>query len=161
MLAKFSSVQVSHSVVFDSSRHHGPQASLSNTNTQSLLKLLSIESVMPSSHLIFCRPLLLLSVFPRIRVFSHESALCIRWPKYWSFTFNISPYNEHPEWTGWISSQSKGLFKSLLRHHSSKASILQHSAFFVVQLSHPYMTIGKTIALTRRTFVDKVMSSAF
>ena len=129
-----------------------------------LLKLMSIESVMPSNHLILCHHLLLLpSVFPSIRVFSDESVLCIRWPKYWSFSFNISPSNEHPglisfriDWLDLLLVQ--GTLKSLLQHHSSKASILWHSAFFTVQLSHPYMTTGKTIALTRRTFVGKVMS---
>ena len=122
---------------------------------------------MPSSHLILCHPLLLLpSIFPSIRVFSDKSALCIRWPKYWSFSFNISPSNEH---SGLISSRVDWLdllavqrtLKSLLQHHSSKASILQHSAFFTVQLSHPYMTTGKTIALTRWTFVGKVISLLF
>ena len=128
-----------------------------------LFKLLSIESVMPSNHLILCHPLPLLpSIFPSIRVFSNESALCIRWPKYWSFSFNISPSNEHPGltplgWTSWISLQAKGL-SSLLQHHNSKASFLWHSAFFIVQLSHPYTTTGRTIALTRQTFVEKVMS---
>ena len=125
---------------------------------------MSIESVMPSNHLILCRPLLpLSSVFPNIRVFSNESALHIRWPKYWSFSFNISPSNEHPglitfriDWLDLLAVQ--GTLKSLLQHHSSKASILRHSAFFTVQLSHPYMTTGRTIALTRRTFVGKVMS---
>ena len=121
-----------------------------------------IELVMPSSHLILCRPLLLLPPIPSsIKVFSNESTLRMRWPEYWSFSFNISPSNEHPGLisfrTGWISLQSKGL-KSLLQHHSSKTSILQGLAFFTVQLSHPYMTTGKTIALTRRTFVGKVMS---
>ena len=119
---------------------------------------------MPSKHLILCRPLLLLpSVFPSIRVFSNESALHIRWSKYWSFSFNTSPSNEHPglisfrmDWLDLLVVQ--GTLKSLLQHHNSKASILQCSAFFVVQLSHPYMTTGKTIALTRQTFVDKVMS---
>ena len=125
---------------------------------------MSIESLMPSNHLILCHPLLLLlSIFPRIRVFSNESALCIRWPKYWSFSLNISPSNEHP---GLISLRMyllavQGTLKSFLQHHSSKASILQHSAFFIVQLSHPYMTTGKTIALTRRTLVSKVMSLLF
>ena len=122
---------------------------------------------MPSSHLILCRPLLLLpSIFPSIRVFSNESALCIRWPKYWSFSFNISPTNEHPglisprmDWLDLLAVQRT--LKSLLQHHSSKASILQHSAFFLVQLSHPYMTTGKTIALTRLTFVGKIMSLLF
>ena len=134
------------------------QASLSITNSWSSLRLTSIESVMPSSHLILCRPLLLLpSIFPSIRVFSSESALHIRWPKYWSFSFNISPFSEHPglisfrmDWLDLLAVQ--GTLKSLLQHHSSKTSILQHSAFFVVQLSHPYMTTGKTIALTRRIF---------
>ena len=128
---------------------------------------MSIESVMPSNHLILCRPLLLLpSIFPSIRVFSNESVLHIRWPKYWSFSFNISPSNKHPglisfrmNWLDLLGVQ--GTLKSLLQHHSSKASILQHSAFFIVQLSHPYMTTGKTIALTRQTFVDKVMSLLF
>ena len=125
---------------------------------------MSVESVMPSNHLILCRPLLLLpSIFPSIRVFSHESALHIRWPKYWSFSFSISPSNEHPglisfrmDWLDLLAVQ--GSFKSLLQHHSSKASILLRSAFFIVQLSYPYMTTGKTIALTRRTLVDKLMS---
>ena len=122
---------------------------------------------MPSSHLILCHPLHLLpSVFPSIRVFSSESALCIRWPKYWSFSFNISPSNEHSglisfrvDWLDLLGGQ--GTLKSLLQHHSSKASILLCSAFFIVQVSHPYMTTGKTIALTRRTFVVKVMSLLF
>ena len=121
---------------------------------------------MPSNHLILCHPLLLLpSIFPSIRVFSTESALHIRWPKYWSFSFNISPSNEHPGLIfrmGWLDLLGvQGTLKSLLQHHSSIASIFQHSAFFMVQLSHPYMTNGKTIALTRRTFVDKVMSLLF
>ena len=128
---------------------------------------MSIESVIPSNHLILCHSLLLLpSIFPSIRVFSSESALRIRWPKYWSFSFSISPSNEHPllisfrmDWLDLLVVQ--GTLKSLLQHHSAKASILQHSAFFTVQLSHPYMTTGKTIALTRRTFVDKVMSLLF
>ena len=122
---------------------------------------------MPSNHLILCRPLLLLpSIFPSIRVFSNESALCIRWPKYWNFSVNISPSNEHPElislrmdWLDLLAVQ--GTLKSLFQHHNSKASILQCSAFFIVQLSHPYITTGKTIALTRWTFVDKVMSLLF
>ena len=143
------------------------QASLSITNSRSPSKLMSIELVMPSNHLILCCPLLLLpSIFPSIRVFSNESALHIRWPKYWSFSFNISPSNEHPglisfrmDWLDLLAVQ--GTLKSLLQHHSSKASILLHSAFFIVQLSHPYMTIGKTIASTRHTFVDKVMSLLF
>ena len=141
------------------------QASLSITNSQSLLKLISIKSVMPSNHLILCWSLLLLpSNFPSIRVFSNESALRIRWLKYWSFSFNISPSNEHSglisfrmDWLDLLAGQ--GTFMSLLQHHSSKASILPHSAFFIVQLSHPYMPTGKTIALTRWTFVDKVMSA--
>ena len=122
---------------------------------------------MLSNHLILCHPLLLLpSIFPSIRIFSNESVLCIRWPKYWSFSFNISPSNEHPglisfrmEWLYLLGVQ--GTLKSLLQHHSSKVSILRHSAFFTVHLSHPYLTTGKTIALTRRTFVDKVMSLLF
>jgi len=128
---------------------------------------MSIESVMPSNHLVLCHLLLLLpSMFPNIRVFSNESDLHIRWPKYWSFSFNISPSNEHPglissgmDWLDLLAVQ--GTLKSLIQYHSSKASILQHSAFFKVQLSHPYMTTGKTIALTRWTFVDKVMSLLF
>ena len=138
----------------------------STSHSQSLLKLMSIESVMPSNHLILCCPFLLPSIFPSIRVFSNESALQMRWPKYWSFSFNISPSNEHSElisfrkdWLDFLVVQ--GTLKSLLQHHSSKASILWHSAFFIVQLSHPYMTTGKTIALTRWTFVDKVMSLLF
>ena len=143
------------------------QASLSITNSQSLPKLMSIESVMPSSHLILCRPLLFPpSIFPSIRVFSNESALRIRWPMYWSFSFNISPSSKH---SGLISFRMdqlylhavQGTLKNLLQHHSSKASILQCSAFFIVQLSHPYMTTGKTIALPRWTFVGKVMSLLF
>ena len=136
---------------------------MSSANSWSPPKPMSIESVMPSNHLILCRPLLLLpSIFPSIRVFSNESALRIRWPKYWSFSFNISPFNEHPglisfrmDWLDLLAVQ--GTLKSLLQHHASKASILLHSAFFTVQLSHPYMTTGKTIALTRWTFVGKVM----
>ena len=128
---------------------------------------MSIESVMPSNHLILCRPLLLLpSIFPNIRVFSSESALHIRWPKYWSFSFSISPFNDYSglisfrmDWLDLFAVQ--GTLKSHLQHHSSKASILQHSAFFIVQLSHPYMTAGKTIALTRWTFVGKVISLLF
>ena len=143
------------------------QASLSITNSQNTSKPMSIVLVMPSSHLILCRPLLLLpSIFPSIRVFSNESALCIRWPKFWSFSFNIRPSNEHPgsisfrmDWLDLIAVQ--GTLKSLLQHHSSKASILWCSAFFIVQLSYPYMTTGKTIALTKRTFVGKVISLLF
>ena len=140
------------------------QASLSITNSWSLPELMSIELVMPSNHLILCRPLLLLPfIFPSIRVFANESALCIRLRKYWIFSFNISPSNEHPglvsfmmDWLDLFAVQ--GTLKSLLQHHNSKTSILWRSAFFTVQLSYPYMTTGKTIALTRRTFVDKVMS---
>ena len=143
------------------------QASLSITNTQSLLKLMSIESVMPSNHLILGHPLLLPpSIFPSIRVFSNESVLCIRWPKDWSFSFNVSPSKEYSglisfrvDWFDLLAVQ--GTFKGLLQHHSSKASIFWRSAFFIVQLSHPYMTAGKTIALTRWTFVGKVMSLLF
>ena len=139
------------------------QASLSITNSQSLLKLRSIESVMSSSYLILCRPLLLLPpIPPSTRVFSNESTLHIRWPKYWSFSFSISPSKEHPglisfrmDWLDLLAVQ--GTFKSILQHHSSKASIFRRSALFIVQLSHPYMTTGKTIALTRWTFVGKVM----
>src|SRR5574342_125278 len=140
------------------------QASLSITNSRSSLRLTSIEPVMPSSHLILCRPLLLLPpIPPSIRVFSNESTLRMRWPKYWSFSFSIIPSKEIP---GLISFRMdlldllavQGTLKSLLQHHSSKASILQCSAFFTVQLSHPYMTTGKAIALTRQTFVGKVMS---
>ena len=142
------------------------QASLPITNSQSLLKLMSIELVMPSNHLILCYPLLPPSIFPSIRVFSNESALRMRWLKYRSFSFSISLSNEYSglisfrmDWLDLLAVQ--GTLKSLLQHHSSKASILQCSAFFIVQLSHPYMTTGKTIALTRWTFVDKVMSLLF
>ena len=143
------------------------QASLSITNSRHLLKLMSIESVVPSSHLSLCCPLLLLSsVFPSIRVFSSESFLCIRWTKYWNFSFSISPSNEYSvlisfrmDWLDLLTVQ--GTLKSLLQNHSSKASVLQCSAFFIVQLSYPYMTTGKTIALTRWTFVGKVMSLLF
>ena len=135
-----------------------------HTNSWSSLKLTSIELVMPSSHLILCHPLLLLPpIPPSIRVFSNESALRMRWPKYWSFSFSISPSSEHPglisfrmDWLDLLAVQ--GTLKSLFQHHSSKSSILQHSASSIVQLSHPYMTTGKIIALTRRTFVGKVMS---
>ena len=143
------------------------QASLSFTNSQSLLKLMSIKLVMPSNHLILCQPLLLLpSIFPKIRVFTNESTLCIRWPKYRSFSFSICPSNEYSglisfrmDWLDLLAAQ--GTLKSILQQHSSKASILQWSAFLIVQLSHPYMSTGKTIALTRRTFVSKVMSLVF
>ena len=161
---QFSCLVVSNSVM---PRTTACQASLSITNSQSLPKLMSIESVMPSNHLILCHPILLLpSIFPSIRVFSNESALRFRWPKYWNFSFNISPSNEHP---GLISFRN-GLigspcsprdYQESSQHHSSKASILQCSAFFTVQLSHPYMTTRKTITLTRQTFVDKVMSLLF
>ena len=143
------------------------QASLSITNSQSLLRLMAIESVMPSNHLILCRSLLLLpSIFPSIRVFSKESVIHIRWPKYWSFSFSISPSNEHPgliffrmDWLDLLAVQ--GTLKSLLQHHSSKTSIFQCSAFFIVQPSHPHMTTGKIIAISRWTFVGKVMSLLF
>ena len=168
-LLQFSSVQFSHSVVSDSVTPwtRAYQASLSITNSWSLLKLMPIESVMPSNHLILCHPLFLLpSIFPSIRVFSNESALRMRWPKYWSFSFNISPSNEHPrlisfrmDWLDLLVVQ--GTLKSFLQHHSSKASILWCSAFFIVQLPHLYMTTGKTILLTRQIFVDKVMSLLF
>ena len=136
------------------------QDSLSITSSQSSLKLMSIESVMPSNHLILCHPAP--SIFPSIRIISNESALCIRWPKYWSFNFSISPSNEYSglisfrmDWLDLLAVQ--GTLKSLLQHHSSKVSILWHSAFFVIQLSHPYMTTGKTTGLTRLTFVRKIM----
>ena len=152
------------SCLFATPRTAACQASLSNTNSRSLLKLMSIELVMLSNHLILCHPLLLPpSIFPSIRVFSSDSLLCIRWPKYRSFSFIISPSDEYSglvsfrmDWLDLLAVQ--GTLKHLLQHHSSKASILRHSAFFIVQLSHPYMTIGKTIALTRQTFVGKVMS---
>ena len=143
------------------------QASLSITNSQSLLRLMSIESVMPSNHLILCCPLLLLpSIFPSIRVFSNESVLHIKWPKYWSFSYSISPFNEY---SGLISFRMnsvdllavQGTLKSLLQHHSSKASIHWCSGFFIFQLSHPYMTTGKTVALTRQNFVGKIISLLF
>ena len=143
------------------------QASLSNTNSWSLPKLMSVESVMPSNHLILCRPLLLLpSIFPSIRVFSNESALRIRWPKDWSFSFSMIPSNKcsglisfKMDWLDLLAVQ--GTLKSLLQHHSSKVSILQHLSFFIAQPSHPYMTIGKTIALRRQIFAGKVMSLLF
>ena len=159
---QFSSVQsLSRVRLFATPWTAACQASLSITNSQSTPKPMSIESVMPSNHLILCPLLLLPSIFPSIRVFSNESALHIRWPKYWSFSFSISPSDEHPglisfrmDWLDLLAVQ--GTLKSLLQPHSSKASILQRSTFFIVQLSHPYMTIGKTIALTRQTFVGKV-----
>ena len=162
---QFSSVQLLSCVqLFATPWTAARQASLSITNSRNPPKLMSIESVMPSSHLILCHPLFLLpSIPPSIRVFSNQSTLCIRWPKYWSFSFSISPSKEHPglisfriDWLALLAAQ--GTLKSLLQHHSSKASILQHSALFTVQLSHLYMTTGKTIALTRWTFVGKVMS---
>ena len=156
-------LQFSRSVVSDSGTAWtvARWACLSITNFRSLPKLMCIESVMPSNHLILCRPLLLLpSIFPSIRVFSNQSVLCIRWPKYWSFSFSISPSNEYSgpisfrmDWLDPLAVQ--GTLKSLIQYHSSKASILQHSALFIVQLSHPYVTTGKTIALTRQTFVGK------
>ena len=166
ILRSFDSVQFSNSFTSNSATPWiaAHQAPLSITNSGSSPKLTSIESVVPSSHLILCRPLLLLPpIPPSIKVFSNESALHTRWPKYWSFSFSISPSNEHlglisfrMDWLDLLAVQ--GTLKSLLQHYSSKASILRHSAFFTVQLSHPYMTTGKTIALTRRTFVGKVMS---
>ena len=164
----FSSIQLLSSVwLFATPQTAACQAFLSITNFWSLLKLMSIASVMPSNHLILCHPLLLLpSIFPSLRVFSNESVLHIRWPKYWSFSFSISPSNEYSglisfriDWFDLLVVQ--GTLKSLLQHHSSKTSILRHSAFFIVQFSHPYMTTGKTIALTRRTFVGKVTSLLF
>ena len=164
----FSSVQsLSHVRLFATPWTAAHQASLSIINSQSPPKPMSIKSAMPSNHLILGHPLLLLpSTFPSIRIFSNESALCMRWPKYWSFSFNISPSNEHPglisfrmDWLDLLEVQ--GTLKSLLQHHSSKASILLYSAFFIVQLSHPYMTTGKTIDLTRQTFVGKVVSLLF
>ena len=164
-LYQFSSVQsLSHVRLLATPWITARQASLSITNSRSSLRLTFIESVMPSSHLILCRPLLLLPpIPPSIRVFSNESTLQMRWPKYWSFSFSIIPSKEHP---GLISFRMdrldllavQGTLKSLLQHHSTKASILRRSAFFTVQLSHQYMTTGKTIALTRRTLVGKVMS---
>ena len=166
----FSSVQfssVSHVQLFMTPWTAARRAPLSITNSWSLLKLMSIASVMPFNHLILCRPLLLLSsIFPSIRVFSSELVLCIKWPKHWSFSFSISPSNEY---SGLISFRMDWLdllavhrtLKRLLQHHSSKASILWHAAFFTVQLSHPYIMTGKTIALTRWTFAGKVMSLLF
>ena len=162
---QFSSVD--HSCLFVTPGTVAHQASLSITNSQSLFKLISIRSVMPSNHLILCHPLLLLpSIFPSIRVFSNESVLHIRWPRYWSYSFNISPSNEYSglisfriDWLDLLVVQEN--LKSLLQYHSSKASILWCSAFFMAQLSHPYMTTGKTTALTRWTFGGKVMSLLF
>ena len=165
---QFSSVQsLSHVRLFATPWIAARQASLSITNSRNLLKLMSIELAMPFSHLILCHTLFFLPpIPPSIRVFSNESTLHMKWPKYWSFRFSICPSNEHPglvsfrmDWLDLLVVQ--GTLKCLLQHHSSKASILWHSAFFTVQLSHPYMTTGKTIALTRRTFVGKVMSLLF
>ena len=164
VLKIFNSVQtLSHIWLFVTPWTATCQASLSITNSRSLLKFMSIGLVLPSNHLILCHPVLLPpSIFPSIRVFSNESVLQIRWPKYWSFSFSISP-NEYSrlisfriDWLDLLAVQ--GILKSLLQHHSSKPSILWHSAFFIAQLSHPYMTTGKAIALTRWTFVGKVMS---
>ena len=165
---QFSSVQsLSHVQLFATLYTAARQASLPITNSRSLLKLMSIESVMPSNHLIpYCPLLLLPSIFPSIRVFSNESVLHIRWPKHWSFSFNISPSNEYlglisfrVDWFDLLAIQ--GTLKTLLQHHSSKASILWHSAFFMVQFSHLYMTTGKATVLTIQTFVNKVMSQLF
>ena len=161
------SVQFSHVQLFATPWTAACQAPLSITSSQSLLKLMSIESVMPSNHLILYHPLLLLPlIFPSIRVFSSELALRIRWPKYWSFVFSISPSSEYSglislrmDWLDLLAVQ--GTLKSLLQQYNSKASILRRSAFFIVQLSHPYMTTGKTIALTRQTFVGKILSLLF
>ena len=167
-LKYFGSVQLlSHIRLFETPRSAARQASLSIINSWSLLKLMFIESVTPSNHLILCCPLLLPpSIFPNISVFSNESVLCIRWPKYWSFSFSISPSNEYSglisfriQWFDFPAVQR--MLMSLLQHHSSKASILWPSAFFMVQLLHPYMTTGKTVSLTRQTFVGKVMSLLF
>ena len=163
-LKKFSSVQLlSHVQLFVTPWTAARQASVSITNSRSLLKLLSIESVLPSNHLILCRPLLLPpSIFPRIRVFSKESVLCIRWPKYWSFSFSIRPSNEYSglvsfrmNWLDLLTVQ--GTLNSVLQHHRWKASVLRCSAFFIVQLSHSYMTTGTTIALARWTFLEEVI----
>ena len=163
----FSSIQFSLSVMSASATPWtaAHQASLSITNSLSSLKLMSIKAVMLSNHLIFCHPLLLLSIFPSIWVFSNESVLHIRWPEYWSFRFSISPSKQYSGLISirmdWFDLAVQGTVKSLLQHHSSKASILWCSAFFIVQLSHPYMTTGETIALTRWTFVSKVVSQLF
>ena len=168
MFNNFSSVQLLSCVqLFVSPWMAAWKASLSITNSRSPHIIMSIELVMPSNHLILCHPLLLLpSIFPNIRIFSNESALCIRWPKYWSFSFSIGPSSEHSglisfrmDWLDLLAVQGK--LKSLLQHQISKASILRDSAFFIVQLSHPHMITGKTIALTTRTFVDIVMSLPF
>ena len=164
VVAAWSLICIQLFVVSWTAAHH---ASLSFTISWSLLKVMSIKLVVPSNHLILCHPLLLLpSIFPSIRVFSKESVLCIGWPKYWNFSFSISPSNEYlglisfrMDWLDLLTVQ--GTLKSLLQHRSSKATILLCSAFFIVQLSHPYMTTGKTIALTTQTFVGKVMSLLF
>ena len=168
MLCLFSSVQSLSCVwLFVTPWTIALQASLSITNFWSLLKLMYIEVVMPSNHLILCCPLLLLlSIFPSIRVFSSESVLPIRWPNYWNFSFSISPSNKYSGLIsfriGWFELLAvQGILKSLLQNHSSKASVLRHPACFMVQLSHPYMTTGKTVALSRQTFVGKVMSLLF
>ena len=167
-MTHFRSAQsLSHVQLFATPWTAARQTSLSITNSRSPPKSMSIESVMPSNHLILCcPPLLLPSVFPSVRVFSNESALCIRWPKYWSFSFKITLINEHPglisfrmDWLDLLAVQ--GTLQSLLQHYSSKASIFWYSAFFIVQLSQPYMTTGKTIALTRQNFVGQVMSLLF
>ena len=166
-MLKLSVQLLSHVWLFATPWTSARQASLSITNFRSLLKLMSIESVMPSKHLILCHPLLLLpSIFLSIRVFTNELVLHIRWPKYWSFSFSISSSNEYSGLIsfrmGWLDLLAvQGTLRSLLQHHSSKASIVQHSAFFIVQLSRPYMTTGKTIALARQTFVGKVMFLLF
>ena len=160
-------MSLSHVWLFATPWTAAHQASLSLATSQSLLKLMSIKLVMSSNHLILCYPLLLLpSIFPSIRVFSSESVLCNRWPKYWSFSFSIDPSNEYSglisfriDWLDLLA--FPGTLKSLFQHHNSKASILLHYAFFIIQLSHPYMTPGKTIALTSWTFVGKVMSLLF
>ena len=166
-MLQFSPVQsLSRIRLFETPWTAARQASLSITNSQSLLKLMSMESVMPSNHLVLCCPLLLPSIFSSIRVFSSESALLIRWPKYWSFSFSISPSSQY---SGLISFRIdwfdlhavQGTLESLLQHHSSKASVLRHSTFFMVQFSHPYITTGKIIALTIWTFLGKVMSLLF
>ena len=166
--ATISSVQsLSRVRLFETPWTAACRASLSTTNSQSLLKLMSIKLVMPLNHLILYRPLLLPpSIFPSIRVFPNESVLCIRWPKYWSFSFSISPSNEYSglisfriDWFDLFAVQ--GTLKSFFQHHSSKTSIFQHPAFFIVQISHPYMTTGKAITLTRRIFVGKVTSLLF
>ena len=162
---QFSSVQsLSHVQLFATPWISARQASLCITNSRSSLKLMSIKLVLPSSRLILCRPLLLPpSISPSIRVFPNESSLCMRWPNYWSFSFSVSPSCEHPglisfrmDWLDLLAVQ--GTLKNLLQHHSSKASIFRCSAFFTIQLSHPYMTTGKSIALTRQPFVGTVMS---